>query len=153
MVPRSRWWQRLAAFCSDAKFLHLVSWAENAAAKVLAIAMLIVLVISLGDLILFLFVDLRFSSESLFRTELITIFGRFLSVLIALEILQNIAAYLKQHTIQLELVVITSLTAVARKIIIFDAKNSTADIGGLAIATLCLALSYWIIRHLNRSQH
>jgi uncharacterized membrane protein (DUF373 family) len=150
MTSRSRWWHKLSNLTSDAQFLNLVSWAENAAAKILAIAMMAVLAISLGDLAWFLFTDLRLSGDSLLRTDLLAIFGRFLTVLIALEILQNIAAYLRQHSIQLELVLITSLTAVARKIIIFDSKNSTADIGGLALATLCLAISYWIVRHLNR---
>jgi len=44
----------------------------------------------------------------------------FLNVLIALEILENITAYLRKHVVQVELVIVTSIIAVARKIIILD---------------------------------
>jgi len=85
-----------------------------------------------------------------FSISLIEIFGLFLNVLIALEILENITAYLRNHAIQLELVIVTTLTAVARKIIIFD-KPSGADLTSLAIAIFTLSISYWIIRSVNKS--
>jgi uncharacterized membrane protein (DUF373 family) len=59
--------------------------------------------------------------------------------------MENVTAYLRQHSVQLKLVVITALTAVARKIVIFDTK-ADGDIAGLAIAVLCLSISYWIVR-------
>ncbi|MDZ4784505.1 MAG: phosphate-starvation-inducible PsiE family protein, partial [bacterium] len=84
---------------------------------------------------------------------LIDIFGLFLNILIALEILENITAYLRNHVIQLELVIVTSLTAVARKIIIFDGSKSTGtDLTGLAFAIFALSVSYWIVRSVNNKQ-
>jgi uncharacterized membrane protein (DUF373 family) len=81
---------------------------------------------------------------------LINIFGLFLNVLIALELLENLTAYLKKHVVQVELVVVTSIIAVARKIILLDfEKTSGIDLIGLAIAIFALAISYWIIRRLN----
>jgi uncharacterized membrane protein (DUF373 family) len=81
---------------------------------------------------------------------LFTIFGLFLNVLIALEILENITAYLRKHVVQVELVIVTSLIAVARKIIILDLEKVTGlTIIGLAVAVLSLAISYWIIRSSN----
>ncbi|PAX58416.1 phosphate-starvation-inducible PsiE family protein, partial [Brunnivagina elsteri] len=78
---------------------------------------------------------------------LFKIFGLFLNVLIALEILENITGYLKKHVLQVELVIVTSLIAVARKIIILDLdKVSGMDIIGLGIAVLSLSISYFIIR-------
>ncbi|MER3588391.1 MAG: hypothetical protein C4322_09705, partial [Mastigocladus sp. ERB_26_1] len=45
---------------------------------------------------------------------------------------------------------VTSLIAVARKIIILDLeKVSGIDIIGLGIALLSLSISYWIIRRTN----
>jgi uncharacterized membrane protein (DUF373 family) len=77
-----------------------------------------------------------------------------LNVLIALEILENITAYLKKHVIQVELVIVTSIIAVARKIIILDLeKTSGVDIIGLGIALLSLSISYWIIRNMNTKSH
>jgi uncharacterized membrane protein (DUF373 family) len=67
--------------------------------------------------------------------------------LIALEILENITAYLRDHSIQMELVIATSLIAVARKIIVLDFDNTPGvKIIGLAVAILGLAISYWLIR-------
>ncbi|PMB42507.1 hypothetical protein CEN47_01240, partial [Fischerella thermalis CCMEE 5319] len=82
-----------------------------------------------------------------FNKTLFTIFGLFLNILIALEILENITGYLKKHVLQVELVIVTSLIAVARKIIILDLeKVSGIDIIGLGIALLALSISYWIVR-------
>ena len=44
---------------------------------------------------------------------LIRILGDLLTVLIALEVLQNITSYLRRHVVQIELVLVTALTAVA----------------------------------------
>jgi uncharacterized membrane protein (DUF373 family) len=73
--------------------------------------------------------------------------------LIALELLENITAYLKKHIVQVELVVVTALIAVARKIIIFDpAKYEKNDLIALAFASIALAASYGIIRWINYKQ-
>ena len=66
--------------------------------------------------------------------------------------MENVTAYLRQHAIQLELVIVTALTAVARKIVIFDSK-AEGDITGLAIAVLSLSASYWIVRSQNKRPH
>lgn len=85
-----------------------------------------------------------------FGQTLLDIFGLFLSVLIALEILENITAYLKKHVVQVELVIVTSLTAVARKIIILDLKQvSGVSLIGLAIAILSLSVSYFIVKNVR----
>jgi uncharacterized membrane protein (DUF373 family) len=77
----------------------------------------------------------------------IDLFGLFLGVLIALEILENITAYIKTHVVEVELVIATALTAVGRKFIILDlTKVSGLTLIGLAIAILALALAYGIIR-------
>jgi len=50
-------------------------------------------------------------------------------------------------------VIVTSLTAVARKIIIFDGSKSTGtDLTGLALAIFALSVSYWIVRSVNSKQ-
>ena len=91
------------------------------------------------------------SAQGFFATTLSEIFGLFLSVLIALEILENITAYLKRHEVQMELVIVTSLTAVARKIIILDLEKVTGtQLVGLSLAVLALSISYWIVRSLHR---
>ena len=90
------------------------------------------------------------SPSGFFKSTLSEIFGLFLSVLIALEILENITAYLRKHVVQVELVIVTSLTAVARKIIILDLEKITGvSLIGLAVAILALSISYWIVRNIH----
>ncbi len=125
---------------------------ETLVAKVLSIAMVAILLIAVVELCLFIGQEILLNNvladpDKFSTVTLIKIFGLFLNVLIALEVLENITAYLKQHGVQLELVVVTSLTAVARKIIIFDFSKSTGnELMALAIAILTLSISYWIVR-------
>jgi uncharacterized membrane protein (DUF373 family) len=142
----------LAIACRDESFLRTISKVENIASKIMAIALIFVIFIALFDLLRLLTYDLFFTDPKLvFTVPLLKIFGMFLNVLIALELMENITAYLRQHVIQLELVVITALTAVARKIVIFDSK-ADGDLTGLAIAVLSLSISYWIVRNQNQTR-
>jgi uncharacterized membrane protein (DUF373 family) len=133
---------------SDRSFLHSIKFVENFVSKCLAIAMVIVTLISVVDLCVVLIKQLLSPPYGFFNISLIEIFGLFLNILIALEILENITAYLRNHAIQLELVVVTALTAVARKIIIFD-KDAGGDLTSLALAIFALSISYWIVRNVN----
>jgi uncharacterized membrane protein (DUF373 family) len=128
-------------------FLSLVSTIEVVVSKVLSIAMVLVLIGAVVNLIVYLSRELLIVPYGQFTTDMISIFGLFLNILIALEILENITAYLRDHSIQMELVIATSLIAVARKIIVLDFDNTPGvKIIGLAVAILGLAISYWLIR-------
>jgi uncharacterized membrane protein (DUF373 family) len=136
----------------DENFLSAISKIENIISKILAISLIFVIFIALFDLLRLLTVDLFLTDpKGVFTAPLLKIFGMFLNVLIALELMENVTAYLRQHVIQLELVIITALTAVARKIVIFDSKTE-GELTGLAIAVLSLSISYWIVRSQNPSR-
>ncbi len=138
---------------SDENFLVSIAKIENLVSKLLAIGMVLVTLVAVFDLGIYLFQRLFTPANEFFVGVLIDIFGLFLNILIALEILENITAYLRNHVIQLELVIVTSLTAVARKIIIFDGSKSTGtDLTGLALAIFALSVSYWIVRSVNSKQ-
>jgi uncharacterized membrane protein (DUF373 family) len=142
----------------DENFLHHLEGVEVLVSKVLSIAMVLVILVSVYDLAIFLVRDFLLPEVvapdfNTFGTSLFKIFGLFLNVLIALEILENISGYLKKHIIQVELVIVTSLIAVARKIIILDLEKKTAsDLIALAAAILALSGSYWMIRQTNRRE-
>ncbi|ASC73081.1 hypothetical protein XM38_040430 [Halomicronema hongdechloris C2206] len=142
------WLRYLRDQVSNQRFLQRLSRFEDLVSKVLSVAMVLVILVTMVDLAIILLNSLAFSSPgNFFRTTLTEIFGLFLSVLIALEILENITAYLKKHVVQVQLVIATALTAVGRKIIILDLeKISGVSLIGLAIAILSLAISYWIVR-------
>jgi uncharacterized membrane protein (DUF373 family) len=132
---------------SDEAFLHLVHVIENIVSKVLSIALLVVIFVSLVDLVVVLSKDLFSDPFAFFNKTLIEIFGLFLNILIALELQENITAYLKKHIVQVELVVTTALIAIARKLILFDfSKNTDIDLAALGFAILCLSVGYWLIK-------
>jgi uncharacterized membrane protein (DUF373 family) len=131
----------------DEFFLSFLRQIERIISRLLSIAMLVVICVTLFDLFLYLGTALTDRPPEFLRRTLIEIFGFFLTVLIALEILENITAYLRNHEIQLKLVIVTSLTAVARKIIVLDLdKTRGLDLIGLGLAVLTLSISYWIVR-------
>lgn len=132
--------------CSNKSFLDGIEHLESFVSKILAVVMGLVILVAVADLIILLLRELFSSPFGFFNKTLFEIFGIFLNILIALEILENITAYLRKDFVLAELVVVTSLIAVARKIIILDLEKTTgAEIIGLAIAILSLSLSYWII--------
>ncbi|HEY9710945.1 MAG TPA: phosphate-starvation-inducible PsiE family protein [Oculatellaceae cyanobacterium] len=154
-----RWLQNLSKQIESVtgveSFLGFLERVESLVAKLLSLAMVVVLVFTVFDLAVFLFFALFIPpgdrSEKVF---LIEIFGLFLNILIALEILENITAYLRKHVVQVELVFITALIAGARKIIILDlAKVSGQQLIGLGIAILALSISYWLIKQMNIKNH
>ncbi len=136
---------------SDQGFLVNLERFEGCVSKLLSIAMVMVVIVVIFDLGRYLAIALFNGDPNDFLGQtLLEIFGFFLSVLIALEILENITAYLRKHVVQVELVIVTSLTAVARKIIILDLKEITGvTLIGLAIAILSLSLSYFIVKNVH----
>ncbi|MEG3906541.1 phosphate-starvation-inducible PsiE family protein [Microcoleus sp. w2-18bC1] len=145
--------RQISKSSSDENFLHFTESVEVIISKILSLAMIWVILLSVCDLLIFLAKELVNHTDNLLKDTLFVIFGLFLNVLIALEILENITAYLKKHVIQVELVIVTSLIAVSRKIIILDLEKKTAaDLIGLATAIFALSISYLIVRSTNKGK-
>ena len=138
----------------DEIFLRNLHFLEKLVAKILAFALIFVVLFSVVDLLKILAESLVFNYNGKFFTEnLLYILGLFLNILIILEVLENLTVYLRKERFLIELVVITSLTAVARKIIIFDPKTKDgSDLIALSVSLLALSISYWLLRYSNRSQ-
>ncbi|MBE9049344.1 phosphate-starvation-inducible PsiE family protein [Nostocales cyanobacterium LEGE 11386] len=142
--------RRMVEATNDQNFMHVIENIEVLVSKTLSILMVLVILVAIGELGIFLVKELFTVPYGQFNTTLFTIFGLFLNILIALEILENITAYLRKHVFQVELVIVTSLIAIARKIIILDLEKVTGfDIIGLGFAVLALSISYLIIRLSN----
>lgn len=135
------------------EFLHGLETVEKNVAKLLSILMIIVIFVCIFQLGYFLIDDLftlRTSDPSIFGRKIFQTFGLFLNILIALELLENITAYLKNNILLIELVLVTSLIAIGRKIILLDLdKIDGQQMIGLAIAIFSLSISYFIIRKMN----
>jgi uncharacterized membrane protein (DUF373 family) len=144
-----------AVLTEDEKFLETIESIEGIVSKLLSIGMIFVTFIAIAHLsyalIEKLLLTIERPSNDSFNTTLFELFGLFLNVLIALEILENITAYLRKHVIQVELVIVTSLIAVSRKIIILDLeKKSSSDLIALAVAVFSLSVGYAIVHQTNR---
>jgi uncharacterized membrane protein (DUF373 family) len=146
------WARQLTNQFKNDIFLKRLHQFEGTISKVLSIGMIVVILAMVIDLAIVLFNAILSTSPGAFLGQpVIDLFGLFLSVLIALEILENITAYIRSHVVQVELVIATALTAVGRKIIILDLNNiSGTTLIGLAIAIFALAISYWIVRVSHR---
>lgn len=79
-------------------------------------------------------------------SDILATFGAFLAVLIAIEIFINITVYLKEEVIHVKIVLATALMAIARKVIIFDYTELSADyIYATAAVVLALSIGYWLV--------
>ncbi|NEO84805.1 MAG: phosphate-starvation-inducible PsiE family protein [Spirulina sp. SIO3F2] len=143
------WLYRLARHNNE--FLLLIKFVESFVSKVLSVFMIGIIFFALYDIGIFLVEEWLTHSTDPLRDRLFEAFGLFLNVLIALELLDNITAYLKNHVIQLELVIVTAIIAIARKIIIFDLKKNTTDeLMLISVAILLLAFSHVLISKRKR---
>ncbi|MEW6078665.1 MAG: phosphate-starvation-inducible PsiE family protein [Thermodesulfobacteriota bacterium] len=79
--------------------------------------------------------------------QLFDIFGFFLIILIGLELLETIKAYLAENVIHSEIVLEVALIAIARKVIILDVKDyEPLAVLGTASLILAIAVSYFLIK-------
>jgi uncharacterized membrane protein (DUF373 family) len=79
--------------------------------------------------------------------ELLDIFGLFLMILIGLELMTSIQMYLEDHAIHAEMMILVALTAVARKIVIFDAtKVDPLVIFGIGFLVVSLSAGYYLLK-------
>ena len=132
----------------DLSFLRAITAFERALAKVLSVVLTAVLVVSALQLLMFLGSDLLDLSVNWTGEGLIRLLDQVLVILIALEVLQNLTAYMREHVVQIELVLVTALTAVARKVIVMPpgSQKDGSLLIGLSVGVLSLAVAYWLVR-------
>jgi uncharacterized membrane protein (DUF373 family) len=86
--------------------------------------------------------------------ELLEIFGFFLLVLIGIELLETIKAYLTTKIVHVEIVLEVALIAIARKVIILDiGKYESLTLVGIAALIAAVSLAFLVIRrHIQQSE-
>lgn len=78
--------------------------------------------------------------------DILTLFGSFLVILIAIEIFFNITLYLRSDVIHVKLVVATALMAIARKVIVFDFQTLESHyVWATGSVVLALGITYWLV--------
>ena len=127
-------------------------WFEKGITFVLIIMMAVVLLLSTVDLAVTLFNDIVTPPIILDINELLDIFGLFMIVLIGIELLETIKAYLDEHIVHTEIVLEVAMIAIARKVIILDIKKEESlTLFGIAAIILALAVSYYLFKLTFRS--
>jgi uncharacterized membrane protein (DUF373 family) len=136
-------------FQDDKLFQEALSRFQRALAKVLATGMVIVIIAATIQFISVIILEVSPARSPLIGQELERVLADVLGLLITIEVLENITAYLKDHKIQVELVLSTAITAMARKIIVLPADVSSKPliVASLGVGTLALCASYWLIKH------
>jgi uncharacterized membrane protein (DUF373 family) len=77
--------------------------------------------------------------------DLLDIFSFFLLILIGVELLETIKAYLSEHVVHVEIVLEVALVAIARKVIILDVKElPSLTLIGVAAVIIALAAAYYV---------
>jgi uncharacterized membrane protein (DUF373 family) len=139
---------RFRVLFEDKPFLGLVEQFERQLAKLLSVLILVVVVAGTIQLVLTVLGEFGNPDTGWLGEDMIRILGDVLTLLIALEVLQNVTAYLRRHVVQIELVLLTALTAVARKVIVLPpgAENKPELLFGLALMVVGLSTGYWLVR-------
>ena len=121
---------------------------ERVMTTVLIGMMAVVVVLSVVDLGWVLIKDIISPPVVLLDVdELLDIFGVFLLVLIGIELLETLKAYVREREIRAEVIILVAMIALARKIITLDVKTvPSVSLLGIAGIIVALAIAYYLIR-------
>lgn len=138
----------------DKQFLSAIHGYERQLAKLLAVLLAVVVGIAALELLMETGLTLVQRQTNWFDGGLIKLLDRLLLIFIALEVLQNVTAYLRDQVVQIELVLLTALTAVARKVIVLPpgTENKPALMAGFGVIVVGLAAAYWLVRRARRDE-
>jgi uncharacterized membrane protein (DUF373 family) len=125
------------------RFERLIAW-------ILAVLLISVILLATVDLAVNIVKALVFVAPRFLIgvDQLLDIFGMFLIVVLGLELLETVRAYLQDDLIHVEVVLIVAIIALARKVIILELKDPTPlTLFGVAALIISLGASYRLIMH------
>jgi uncharacterized membrane protein (DUF373 family) len=127
---------------------------ERALLVILTGMMAVVLVLATAELGYVLILDLfRPPLFILEIDELLEIFGLFLLVLIGIELLDTMKAYMVEKVVHVEIVFAVALIAVARKVIVLDvAKYPSLTLMAIGVIIIALSVGYYLIKRMDRTK-
>jgi len=82
--------------------------------------------------------------------ELFDLLGYFLLVLIGLELLETIKAYLDKREFHVEIIILVAIIAIARKVILLGSAT-TGELIGIALIIIALCGGYFLVRRAGMS--
>lgn len=128
--------------------LSIIKRVEVVIVATLVVILSAILLLSTADVVFSIGREVWNSPTFLVESDsLMGIFSSILIVIIGLELLETIKAYLKEDVVHVELVVLVAIIALGRKVILWDFnKYSFYEMIGLALLLISLALVFFLIR-------
>ena len=128
--------------------LDVVTKFERIIYGALIALLMVVLVFAVGELAWLLITNLSNDPILLLENhELTNVLGAFLLVLIGVELLDTILEYFRENAIHVEIVVLLSIIAIARKVILLDPTTTNGlELVGIGIIIIGLSAAYFLIR-------
>jgi uncharacterized membrane protein (DUF373 family) len=128
--------------------LEYIEKFERVVYTVLILLLAVVLVSAIGELVYLLAMSLtNFPPGLLANGELVAVLGSFLLVLITVELLDTMKAYITENVIHVEVVMLLAIIAIARKVILLDpAATDGVELIGIGIIIVGLAAAYYLLR-------
>ncbi len=141
-------------FLDDDQFLGGIHNYERQLAKLLALLLAVVIGFAVLELVFESSIKIAQFQSNWFDGGLIRLLDRLLMIFIALEVLQNVTAYLRDQVVQIELVLLTAMTAIARKVIVLPPGTESKPqlMAGFGVIVVGLAAAYWLVKWARRDQ-
>ena len=84
-------------------------------------------------------------------SELLELFGAFLLVLVGMELLNMVKAYITEKSVHVEVTLVVAIIAVARKVVILEPKEMDGPtLLGIAAIIFALTLGYYLMKRAGR---
>ncbi|MGA1845066.1 MAG: phosphate-starvation-inducible PsiE family protein [bacterium] len=85
--------------------------------------------------------------------QFLEIFGLFLLILIGIELLDTVKAYIQENVVHAEVVLMVAIIAIARRMIIMDIKRITsATLMGTGVMIIALSIGYYLVKRSYREE-
>lgn len=128
--------------------LKYVRILQRAIIFLLLFIMVLVLLVSTVNIVLTVISAAVSDPRDFFTAEqLQSLFGLFLVILIGIELLDTVKAFLKEEQVHVEIVLLVAIIAIARKVIVWDfSEYEVQQLFSLSAMLLALSLSYAIIK-------
>lgn len=126
------------------KIEKIIVWA-------LIVMLTLLLIISVLDIIYQIIISISKSENYIPDINMLTeFFGMFLVILIGIELLETIKAYLKEDVVHVEIVILVAIIAIARKVIVLDYYETNAmTLIGMGVLVITLAGAYYLIKQID----
>ncbi len=135
-------------------FLRYLKVFEKAVVIVLLAMMVIVVLSSIANLGWMIYLNVIGKSFLLLdHAQLVEIFSFLLVVFIGIELLESIKTYIAEKTIRVEMLLLVSIMAIARKVIVLDLKEiSDLTLIGIGVVALAMAVGYYLVRLAHKDE-